>query len=138
MAPEPVTTLDAAWHGAAVHDEGMPYDQHGIVADRGPSPAAGQTFDAPSRSFSLFRSPVSYGMECWERCTTRSFRPRGTGVAERTSCHRMDYSPYVLEGSYSHHGPSYYPRIVLPPCCALYGDHDVYCGYCSPFHGLFH
>jgi len=73
-------------------------------------------FDLPSRSYSLFRSPASYGWGYAERCAPTPWRPRGNGIPRRTSCYRMDYRPYQLKSDYSVHGPAYYMRYELYPC----------------------
>lgn len=82
-------------------------------------------YDLPSRSFSLFRSPVSYGWGSWERCAPTPWRPRGNGIPRRTSCERMDYRPYELRSTESHHGPAFYQRHELVPCpeCHLHQIH---------------
>lgn len=88
-------------------------------------------FPWPTRTFSLFNSPTSYGMAGRERCMPEMFSPRGIGIARRTSCERMDYSPYVTRFDESNHGPSFYNRIHLRPCqhphhCERRGAH---CGW---------
>lgn len=73
-------------------------------------------FGPPTRSYSAFESPTSYGTHPNERCRPDVFSPRGIGVARRSGCERMDYSPYVLSTTHSNHGPSYYTRHELAPC----------------------
>lgn len=73
-------------------------------------------FDLPSRSFSLFRSPASYGWSYEERCAPTPWKPRGNGIPRRTSCYRMDYRPYELKSDSSKHGPAFYMRYELYPC----------------------
>jgi hypothetical protein len=73
-------------------------------------------FDMPSRSYSLFRSPASYGWGFQERCAPTPWKPRGDGIPRRTSCYRMDYAPYQLEHDSSKHGPAFYMRYELYPC----------------------
>ena len=73
-------------------------------------------FGPPTRSYSAFESPTSYGTHPTERCRPEVFSPRGIGVARRSGCERMDYSPYVLSTTHSNHGPSYYTRHELAPC----------------------
>jgi hypothetical protein len=82
-------------------------------------------FDLPSRSYSLFRSPASYGWSYRERCAATPWKPRGNGIPRRTSCFRMDYDPYELEHDSSKHGPAFYRRHELYPCaeCHLHGYH---------------
>jgi hypothetical protein len=82
-------------------------------------------FDLPSRSYSLFRSPASYGWGYRERCGATPWKPRGNGIPKRTSCFRMDYAPYELEHDASKHGPAFYRRHELYPCqeCQLHGYH---------------
>ncbi len=97
----------------------LPYTATDPSRVLGDGPQAAPHYPWLSRNFSLFRSPASYGMEYWERCPSTPWTPRGTGVARRTSEYRMDYRPYVLRSSHSTHGPAFYPRIELPPCCGL-------------------
>ena len=73
-------------------------------------------FRLPSRSYSVFRSPVSYGWGYGERCAPTPWTPRGDGIPRRTSCYRMDYRPYELQHDSSKHGPAYYQRFNLYPC----------------------
>lgn len=73
-------------------------------------------FPLPSRSYSVFRSPTSYGWGARERCAPSAFTPRGNGIPIRTSCYRMDYRPYELTHDSSKHGPAYYQRHNLCPC----------------------
>ena len=82
-------------------------------------------FDLPSRSYSLFRSPVSYGWGYPERCAPTPWKPRGDGIPRRTSCYRMDYAPYQLEHDSSKHGPAFYMRYELYPCeeCHKHAHH---------------
>lgn len=82
-------------------------------------------FTLPSRSYSLFRSPVSYGWAYPERCAPTPWKPRGDGIPRRTSCYRMDYAPYQLENDSSKHGPAFYMRYELYPCeeCHKHAHH---------------
>lgn len=82
-------------------------------------------FPLPSRSFSLFRSPVSYGWSYRERCAPTPWKPRGNGIPVRTSCFRMDYRPYELKHDASSHGPAFYRRFSLYPCpeCPTHARH---------------
>jgi hypothetical protein len=96
-------------------------EQGGLFSWRPRSPH----FDLPSRSYSLFRSPASYGWGYRERCAPTPWKPRGNGIPKRTSCFRMDYAPYELEHDSSKHGPAFYRRHELYPCpeCHLHGYH---------------
>jgi hypothetical protein len=88
---------------------------------RRPAPS----YPMPSRSFSLFQSPASYGWDYFERCCPRPWRPRGVGIPRRTSSYRMDYRPYTLQHVDSVHGPAFYQRFELYPCeeCHLHRKH---------------
>ena len=104
--------------------EGGPEEQ--VVEDgfpfwRRPVP----NYPLPSRSFSLFQSPASYGWDYFERCCPKPFQPRGKGIPHRTSCFRMDYRPYTLQHTESVHGPALYQRFELYPCeeCHLHRKH---------------
>lgn len=83
----------------------------------------GAHFGPPTRSYSAFESPTSYGTHPVERCRPEVFSPRGIGVARRSGCERMDYSPYVLSTTRSNHGPSYYTRHSLAPCTHPHCNH---------------
>ncbi len=80
-------------------------------------------FFLPTRSYSAFESQTSYGTHPNERCRPDVFSPRGIGVARRSSCERLDYTPYVLSNTESNHGPSYYTRHHLAPCCQPHCGH---------------
>lgn len=82
-------------------------------------------FDLPSRSYSLFRSPASYGWAYNERCAPTPWTPRGDGIPRRTSCYRMDYRPYELKHDHSDHGPAFYTRYELYPCSECH-EHAVH------------
>jgi hypothetical protein len=88
-------------------------------------------FPQPTRTFSLFESLTSYGAACRERCMPKMFSPRGVGFARRTSCDRMDYSPYVTKHDESSHGPSFYTRHHLAPCCQQhhFEKRGTHCGW---------
>ncbi|MEZ6146766.1 MAG: hypothetical protein R3B91_15380 [Planctomycetaceae bacterium] len=83
----------------------------------------GTHFGPPTRIYSAFESPTSYGTHPIERCRPEVFNPRGIGVARRSGCERMDYSPYVLSTTESNHEPSYYTRHQLAPCTHPHCNH---------------
>ncbi|MBX3438612.1 MAG: hypothetical protein KF861_14055 [Planctomycetaceae bacterium] len=87
-----------------------------VLPDYATRPKMQGHFPQPTRRFSLFESWTSFGDSPRERCMPEMFSPRGVGIARRTSCERMDYSPYVTRHEDSSHGPSYYNRIHLFPC----------------------
>ncbi|MGE0377544.1 MAG: hypothetical protein AB7Q45_19215 [Planctomycetaceae bacterium] len=102
-----------------------------LLPDYAPRARFEGRFPWPTRSFGLFESTTTYGTACRERCMPEMFSPRGVGIARRTGCERMDYSPYVTKHDESNHGPSYYNRVHLFPCqhphhCEKQGWH---CGW---------
>ncbi len=99
-------------------DEAPLFDEHAC-----PARSHFGHFFLPTRSYSAFESPTSYGSHPQERCRPEVFSPRGIGVARRSGWERMDYSPYVLSTTESNHGPSYYKRHVLAPCCQPHCGH---------------
>lgn len=100
----PFAAADDLWDGAMGTPRVYPPRRHGAH------------FGPPTRSYSAFESPTTYGTHPTERCRSEVFSPRGIGVARRSGCERMDYSPYVLSTVESNHGPSYYTRHYLAPC----------------------
>lgn len=114
FAEEPHSSLlDRVKHLATPVDHHAP--SVGVASDCPPRRHFAH-FGPPTRSYSAFESPTSYGAHPNERCRPEVFSPRGIGVARRSGYERMDYSPYVLSTTASNHGPSYYTRHNLAPC----------------------
>lgn len=85
------------------------------------APAAGHdTYAAPIRHYGVWFRPAAFAEDAGDNCQDRPWAPRGYGVPHRNTCERMDYSPYRLTTFPSVHGPSYYARRPMRPCCECY------------------
>ena len=102
--------------GGSLQQEATPPEEPATSGFLGLWRRPAPTYPLPSRSFSLFQSPASYGWDYFERCCPRPWQPRGVGIPRRTSSFRMDYRPYTLQHTESVHGPAFYQRFELYPC----------------------
>jgi len=84
-------------------------------------------YDYPRYRYDIWYRPHAFGYGTAERCAPSPFRPRGYGdlFAEPSTCHRMDYSRYVVKNYGTDYGPSYYRR-QANETCDTYDHSDKY------------
>lgn len=72
----------------------------------------------PQRYYGSYYRPRAFGLRQQERCDPDLWRPRGYGhlFNEPSTCHRMEYIPYIVKAPYSEYGPTYWRRQRDPRC----------------------